>query len=68
MNKPFELKPCEECKGTAEAYHLGHNFDCPDCLGTGWEEPAKRIMNLEMELAELARLKTKARNKPFRFR
>jgi hypothetical protein len=49
-NKLFELKPCEECKGTAEAYHLGHNFDCPDCLGTGYEEPAKRIMNLEREL------------------
>jgi hypothetical protein len=48
--KLFELKPCDECKGTAEAYHLGHDYDCPDCLGTGYEEPAKRIMNLESEL------------------
>jgi hypothetical protein len=50
--KLFELKPCPQCKGTAEAYHLGHNFDCPDCLGTGYEEPAKRIMNLELMLKQ----------------
>lgn len=27
-----------------------HLYDCPDCLGTGYEEPAKRIMNLELML------------------
>jgi len=50
IDRLFELKPCDECKGTAEAYHLGHDYDCPDCLGTGYEEPVKRIMNLELML------------------
>jgi hypothetical protein len=48
--KLFELKPCPQCKGTGDAHHQGHDYDCPDCLGTGYEEPAKRIMNLESEL------------------
>jgi hypothetical protein len=48
--KLFELKPCEECNGTGDAHHQGHDYDCPDCLGTGHEEPAKRIMNLELML------------------
>ena len=50
--KLFELKPCEECMGTSDAHHQGHDYDCPDCLGTGYEEPAKRIMNLELMLNE----------------
>lgn len=51
MNTPT-LKPCEECQGTGETIIEKHNCDCPDCLGTGYEEPAKRIMNLERELVE----------------
>jgi len=52
MDKLFTLKPCEECKGTGDAHHQGHDYDCGDCLGTGYEEPGKRIMNLELMLAE----------------
>jgi len=50
MSELFKLKPCEECNGTGDAHHQGHDYDCPDCLGTGYEEPAKRIMNLELML------------------
>jgi hypothetical protein len=50
--KLFELKPCEECKGTGDAHHQGHYYDCGDCLGTGYEEPQGRIMNLELMLNE----------------
>jgi transposase len=50
MSELFKLKPCEECNGTGDAHHQGHDYDCPDCLGTGYEEPAKRIMNLELKL------------------
>jgi len=50
MSELFKLKPCEECNGTGDAHHQGHYYDCPDCLGTGYEEPAKRIMNLELML------------------
>ena len=58
MNKPFELKKCEECNGTGETMIEKrlcewHPCECPDCLGTGYEEPAKRIMNLEMDLSIL---------------
>jgi hypothetical protein len=48
--KLFELKPCPQCKGTGDAHYQGHDYDCGDCLGTGLEEPAKRIMNLELML------------------
>ena len=51
MNTPT-LNPCEECKGTGETIIEKHNCDCPDCLGTGLEQPQKRIMQLEYELAE----------------
>jgi hypothetical protein len=50
--KLFELKPCPQCKGTGDAHHQGHDYDCGDCLGTGFEEPAKRIMNLELMLKQ----------------
>ena len=50
MNTPT-LKPCEECKGTGETIIEKHNCDCPDCLGTGLEQPQKRIMQLEYRLA-----------------
>jgi Zn-finger protein len=50
MSELFQLKPCEECNGTGDAHSQGHDYDCPDCLGTGHEEPAKRIMNLELML------------------
>lgn len=50
--KLFELKPCPQCKGTGDVHHHGHDYDCGDCLGTGYEEPAKRIMNLELMLNE----------------
>jgi DnaJ-class molecular chaperone len=50
MSELFKLKPCEECNGTGDAHHQGHDYDCPYCLGTGYEEPAKRIMNLELML------------------
>jgi chromosome segregation ATPase len=50
MSELFQLKPCEECNGTGDAHSQGHDYDCPDCLGTGYEDPAKRIMNLELML------------------
>jgi len=50
MSELFKLKPCEECNWTGDAHSQGHDYDCPDCLGTGFEEPAKRIMNLELML------------------
>ena len=55
MNEPFKLKKCEECNGTGDAMIEKHYCDCPDCLGTGWEEPAKRIRNLEMKLAAVTK-------------
>jgi uncharacterized coiled-coil protein SlyX len=45
------LKPCEECQGTGETMIEKHDCDCPDCLGTGLEQPQRRIMQLECELA-----------------
>jgi hypothetical protein len=48
----FELKPCPQCKGTGDAHHQGHDYDCGDCLGTGYEEPQGRIINLELMLNE----------------
>ena len=27
--------------------------DCPDCLGTGYAEPQKRILNLQSEFSEM---------------
>jgi hypothetical protein len=51
-NKLFELKPCPQCKGTGDAHHQGHYYDCGDCLGTGYEEPQGRIINLELMLNE----------------
>jgi hypothetical protein len=51
MNTPT-LNPCEECKGTGETIIENHDCDCPDCLGTGLEQPQKRIIQLECELAE----------------
>jgi RecJ-like exonuclease len=51
MNTPT-LKTCEECQGTGETIIEKHNCDCPDCLGTGLEQPQKRIMQLECELAK----------------
>jgi hypothetical protein len=51
MNTPT-LNPCEECKGTGETIIEKHNCDCPDCLGTGLEQPQKRIMQLEYQLAD----------------
>jgi len=50
--KLFELKPCPQCKGTGDAHHQGHYYDCGDCLGTGYEEPQGRIINLELMLNE----------------
>jgi hypothetical protein len=50
--KLFELKPCPQCKGTGDAHHQGHDYDCGDCLGTGYEEPQGRIINLELMLNE----------------
>jgi len=52
MDKLFELKPCPQCKGTGDAHHQGHYYDCGDCLGTGYEEPQGRIMNLELMLKQ----------------
>jgi RecJ-like exonuclease len=52
MSELFQLKHCEECKGTGIVLIEKHDCDCPDCLGTGYEEPAKRIMNLESMLNE----------------
>lgn len=61
MYKLFTLKPCEECKGTGDAHHQGHDYDCGDCLGTGYEEPVKRIMNLEQELNAVTEQRDKER-------
>jgi hypothetical protein len=53
MSELFQLKPCEECEGTGIVLIEKHDCDCPDCLGTGFEEPAKQIMNLERELTAI---------------
>jgi hypothetical protein len=50
--KLFDLKPCPQCKGTGDAHHQGHDYDCGDCLGTGYEEPQKIILNLELTLKQ----------------
>jgi hypothetical protein len=53
MNKKSKnLKHCEECNGSGETIIEKHGCDCPHCLGTGLEEPQKRIMQLEYEIAE----------------
>jgi RecJ-like exonuclease len=62
MSELFQLKPCEECEGTGIVLIEKHDCDCPDCLGTGFEEPAKQIMNLERELTAARRLAEKYRN------
>ena len=52
MSERFALALCETCSGTGETESESHRMDCPDCLGTGYVEPQKRILNLLSDLAE----------------
>jgi hypothetical protein len=62
MSARYALALCESCEGLGETEAESHRMDCPDCLGTGYEEPAKRIMNLERELAEAREQRCQAIN------
>lgn len=49
----FALALCETCDGLGETQAEAHYMDCPDCLGTGYVHPQRRIMNLQNEIAHL---------------
>jgi hypothetical protein len=49
----YALALCETCDGCGETESESHRMDCPDCLGTGYAEPEKRILNLMSELSEM---------------
>jgi PHP family Zn ribbon phosphoesterase len=48
----YALALCQSCEGSGETEVESHRMDCPDCLGTGYSEPHKRILNLIMDLIE----------------
>jgi PHP family Zn ribbon phosphoesterase len=52
MSARYALALCESCDGSGETEAESHRMDCPDCLGTGYEEPQKRILNLIIDLIE----------------
>jgi hypothetical protein len=52
MSARYALALCESCNGSGETETESHRMDCPDCLGTGYDEPHKRILNLIMDLIE----------------
>lgn len=52
MIQRYALALCESCDGCGTTEGDLRNRDCQDCLGTGYAEPQKRIMNLQSELSE----------------
>lgn len=48
----YAIALCESCEGLGETEAESHYMDCPDCLGTGYAEPHKRILNLIFDLIE----------------
>jgi PHP family Zn ribbon phosphoesterase len=52
MSARYALAICESCEGSGETETESHRMDCPDCLGTGYTDPHKRILNLIMDLIE----------------
>jgi len=52
MSARYALALCQSCEGSGETEAESHRMDCPDCLGTGYAEPHKRILNLIMDLIE----------------
>ena len=53
MIQKYALALCQSCEGSGETEAESHRMDCPDCLGTGYEEPQKRILNLQSEYSEI---------------
>ena len=53
MSARYALAICQSCEGSGETVAESHRMDCPDCLGTGYEEPQKRILNLQSEYSEM---------------
>jgi hypothetical protein len=53
MSARYALALCESCEGLGETEAESHRMDCPDCLGTGYVEPQKRILNLQSEISKL---------------
>jgi len=49
----YALALCESCDGCGMIEGDLHKRDCPDCLGTGYSEPQKRILNLQSEFSEM---------------
>ena len=52
MIQKYALVLCQSCEGSGETEAESHRMDCPDCLGTGYDEPHKRILNLIIDLIE----------------
>ena len=52
MIQKYAIALCQSCEGSGETEAESHRMDCPDCLGTGYAEPHKRILNLIMDLIE----------------
>ena len=53
MIQKYAIALCQSCEGSGETETESHRMDCPDCLGTGYEEPQKRILNLQSEYSEM---------------
>jgi hypothetical protein len=53
MSARYALALCESCVGCGMIEGDLHKRDCPDCLGTGYAEPQKRILNLQSEFSEM---------------
>jgi cell division septum initiation protein DivIVA len=49
----FALALCETCNGTGEVTIESHCCDCPDCLGTSYVQPQRRILNLQFDIRGL---------------
>ncbi len=52
MIQRHALALCESCDGCGTTEGDLRNRDCQDCLGTGYAEPQKRILNLQSELSQ----------------
>lgn len=53
MIQRHALALCESCDGSGVIEGDKQHRDCPDCLGTGYAEPQKRILNLQSEFSEM---------------
>ncbi len=52
---PMPDPACDVCNGTAKVIHEGDDYECPECAGTGTEDPAWRAGLSSSPVRERAR-------------